>query len=448
MQRYAPMKNFLTKNSWILLVFVAVLGLVGPASVAANRAIQLLVILLFGVLYRGEMRAWYKEHAASRLYIKALFLFALYGLVLTAVWSLLPNPGGLRASYRDVEELLLAYVVMPLFCVAMSVGLSQKNFERAMLLFGVSTALGGVWLLCAYFDVSALFKTPTAFLNNVLSCRLFGCGTKHEWLSVFLKDYSFYPSLGALVLVPFFVNGRGAKRILAALFFAVNVLFLFLTINRGTMLSFGLALLLTVAYFLRRLRSWQKVGWALCLVLAAVLLVYMLPQSVKLRFAEIFTEGEAFFASGHDTGSVSTRLKIWEVLLSHVKEFWLFGDGPIYANSQLQQYLIEAGYQRYVDQGFIYHNQYLAYFHHYGVLGLLFMLFLLFYPLYASIRKNSYSVTLAAIVILFAVAQMEDRYIGADKVAMLMFFVYFSFFHVDKWRAVEKNIAEGQVVKV
>jgi O-antigen ligase len=153
----------------------------------------------------------------------------------------------------------------------------------------------------------------------------------------------------------------------------------------------------------------------------------------------VVSESKAFVREEHDSGSTSIRLTIWKVQLSHVKEFWLFGEGPIYAKKRFGDYLIKAGYQRYVDTGYVYHNQYLAEFHYYGVAGLFFLTFLLFYPLYSSLRRRRFSMALTAITVVFAIALMEDRYLSKDMVAALLFMLYFSFFQVDKWRFLENK---------
>ncbi len=433
------MKEFFLKHSWLFFVFIAALGFIGPITIDAAKGIYLLTTVSFLVLYRHELLAWYRSHASEQLYLKGLLFFVLYGLVLVLVWLLLPNKYALRPSYSCLEELMSNYLFMPLFCILIGQGLTQKNFERGMMLFSLGTALCSIFLLCVHYDMLQLFSAPAAFFNNVFSCRFLNCGSSMFGAPIFLKDYSFYPALGALMVVPFMVRYGGAKRLAFATLFLLNTLFLFLTVNRGTMVGFGLSLLLMFFYFLR-IFSWQKrLVASLAIVTMVAVVVLMLPQSVKGRFVEIVSEGRAFFQSGHDSGSVSTRLTIWKVLLSHVKEFWLFGEGPMYATERLRMYFAEAGYQHYTDMGFVYHNQYLAYFHQYGLVGLLAMLFFLLYPLYATLCTRRFSIVLLSIIIIFAVAMMEDRYLGKNKVTMLLFLYYFSFFQVDKWRAIEKK---------
>jgi O-antigen ligase len=239
------------------------------------------------------------------------------------------------------------------------------------------------------------------------------------------------------MLIPFAIKYRGLKRWLVALISLVNACLLMFTINRGTMIGFCMALVLMAIYFSWKLVLYKKMIALLCMIAAVMLIVEFMPQEIKIRFLLMISDGEAFIQEGYDNGSVSTRLKIWEILMSHKQDFWLFGDGPLYGSDCLRDYFVEAGYERYVNYGFVYHNQYLAYFHHYGILGLLFLPFLLFYPLYAMIRYCRFSVTLTAIIIVFAFACIEDRYLGKTMVAAILFVFFFSYFQLDKWRCVE-----------
>ena len=432
------MKTFFIRHSWLLFVFLSVLALVGPMSSGFSKVLCVLCVPTFMVMYKEELRALYRERTAERYYLYGILFFCLYVFVQVVVWSFLPDKYGYKPTYGAIEEFLFAYLLLSLMAWVMGVGLTQKMFERIMVSFGLCTVLGGVFLLWAYLDMSLLWKSPSAFFSNVLQCRFLDCGSeKFPSMTIFLKDYSFYPTFGSLLLIPLAIKREGVKRWLLILLSILNACFLVFTINRGTMLGFGVALVLMAVYFTRKLAWRKKMLAVLCIAAAMALVVAVLPQSIKVRFVEMVSESNAFFKEGHDSGSASIRLTIWKTLLSHTKEFWLFGEGPLYGTNRLRAYLSEAGYQHYIDCGYIYHNQYLAYFHHYGIIGLLFLPFLLFYPLYAMWRNRCFSVTLASIIIVFAIALMEDRYLGKAAVAALLFILYFSFFQVDKWRFLE-----------
>ena len=436
------MKSFLTRHSWLLFVFLCTLAFIAPVSIAFTKVMSVLVVPTFMVVYRQELKIWLREHIAERCYLKGVLLFGLFVFIQVAIWSLLPNKYGYKPSYSALEESLLAYIFIPLLALVMGVGLTQKMFERAIMAFGLCTALGGILLLYLNFDMSQLLNSPTAFFSQVMECRFLGCEGKFPHLKVFLKDYSFYPTLGSLLLIPLVLKRKGAKRWLLVLLSALNALFLLFTNNKGTMVGFSAALVLMAVYFTRELAWRKRVFAALCIAAAMVLVVVVLPQSVKERFCDVVSESKAFVREKHDSGSTSIRLTIWKIQLSHVKEFWLFGEGSLYATNRLRAYLVEANYQNYVNAGYIYHNQYLAYFHAYGLIGLLFLLFLLFYPLYAMLRYRNFSMMLTTVIVVFAIALMEDRYLGKDMVAALLFMLYFSFFQVDKWRFLENKTSE------
>jgi hypothetical protein len=427
----------------ILLLFTISLGLTGSLSADINKVVYVLgVLALLPCLYRA-LKGRMSEHCYERRYLRLLMLFVAYGILLIVVWTFLPNRYDLKPTYGGIEELVFNYALLPLFCYAVGLNVSQKGFERAMVAFGCCTALNGFFLLFAYFDLATLVDTPSTFFSEVLRCRFTGCESRISWVDVFVKDYSFFPALGVLCIIPFAMRLSGWQRWLAAMVALLNVFFLLLTINRGTMVGFFTALLLIFFYSLRHLQWKSKMGYGLLFLVLCYSVVVFMPQSIKVRFADMCSESYLFFKEGHYTGSVSSRLTIWKTLMNHVGSFWLFGDGPIYATNKLRIYLTEAGFDGYVQSGFIYHSQYLAYFHHYGIVGLLFLPAALLYPIYATICRLQFSITLASILILFLFALLEDRYLGKAKVTPLLFFVYFSFFQVSKWRHREQQPANS-----
>ncbi|MDR2908136.1 MAG: O-antigen ligase family protein [Bacteroidales bacterium] len=443
------MKSFLIRYNWFLWAFLCTLALIGPIHAGFYKVVCLLIVPTFIVLYYKELKVWYHEHPAERHYFYGILIFCLYVFLQVAVWSFLPNKYNYEPSYGAIEEFLFTYLLLALLAWVLGVGLTQKMFECIIIAFGVCTALGGMFLLWAYFDLSQLLESPKILISQVLACRFTGCvSTKFPELTVFLKDYSFYPTLGALLLIPFAVKYKGAKRWLIALLALINACLLIFTINRGTIIGFSIALVLMVIYFSWKLVWYKKMTALLCVIATVVLIVEFMPQEIKMRFLQMIRESEAFIQEEHDSGSISARLKMWEILLSHKQDFWLLGEGPLYGTDRLRAYFMEADYQYYVDMGFVYHNQYLAYFHHYGILGLLFLPFLLFYPLYAMIRYRRFSVTLTAIIIIFAFACIEDRYLGKTMVEAVLFVFFFSYFQLDKWRYIEnKNYNDVEPIK-
>jgi hypothetical protein len=363
------MKRWFEKNSWILLcLFIAVVGLVEPLVPNAGRVTFTVCLLVFGWLYRKEIKAWLKDHTQEKTYIKLLSFFVFYGLILIIVWHFLPNPQAFKPSYANVEELLWNYLLLPFFCILIGFYLSQKAFERTMILFSLCTVLCGIFLLYAHFDIRLLFVSPLTFFEKVIQCRFTECDSHIAWVSVFLKNYSFFPTLGALAIIPFVWKYTGWRRVAVSVLFLFNVSFLIFTINRGTIIGFGLALVLIFFNAIRAISWKKKILWGAGALAVICIIIVVLPQSVKGRFVDMITETKLFFTAGHDSGSASIRLTIWKSLLSHADSFWLFGDGPIYATQKLQLYLADAGYQNYLDRGYIYHSQYLTYFHHFGIM--------------------------------------------------------------------------------
>jgi hypothetical protein len=428
---------FEAKNRWLLWLFIAAVGLIEPILPNTGRTILTLYLAIFGFLYIREIKAWIRQYVYDKTYLMILSFFALYGFLLIIIWLFLPNPDHLLPSYANIEELMFNYLLLPFFCILIGLHITQKVFERSMLLFSTCTALFGIFLLYAYFDMSLLFQSPGAFIEKVFQSRFTGGDSRISWVNVFLKNYSFFPTLGALVAIPFVRKLQGWYKLGVIALVAFNILWLSFTINRGTIIGFILAAILLFIYAIRAVSWRKKVAWSFVSIALCGLLILLLPQHVKARFAEMIVEIKLFFTTGHDSGSTSIRLTIWQILLDHTDEFWLFGASPIYATSKLWLYFSDSGYQHYIDSGLIYHSQYLTYFHHFGIIGLLFLPVALFYPIYVLIRQRQISITVIGILIIFIVALVEDRYLGNAKTATLLFFIYFSFFQREKWRHIE-----------
>jgi hypothetical protein len=430
-------KQWKEKSGWLLLLFIAVVGLAEPMIANVGKILYTSLLAAFGFLYIDEIKAWLREHIYEKTYLTILSIFVFYGFLLIIIWHFLPNPHHIPPSYQNIEELLYNYLLLPVFCILAGLYTTQKLFERTMLLFSACTVLSGLFLLYAHFDITQLFQSPITFIKHVLQCRFTGCDSRIGWVNVFLKNYSFFPAMGALVAIPFVHKFRGWPRAGVIVLVLLNTCFLLFTVNRGTIIGFTLAIVLLFFYTIRGVSWKKKVIWSFVFIALSSILILLLPQHIKTRFVEMVTEIKLFFSTGHDSGSASIRLTIWEILFTHADEFWLFGAGPIYATDKLWLYFSDAGYQHYIDNGYIYHSQYLTYFHHFGIIGLLFLPIALLYPVYIMIRHRQISITLIGILVLFFMALIEDRYLGNPKTAQLLFFIYFSLFQREKWRCIE-----------
>ncbi|GHT81731.1 hypothetical protein FACS189467_6290 [Bacteroidia bacterium] len=252
-------KNWLQQNTPVLLLlFVLAVGLTGAINADVSKVIYGLSLVAFLIFCFNDIKLWIQQHSEAKTYFKILVFFTLYGFLLIAVWSFLPNKYNLKPTYGGIEELLFNYVLVPFFSLVIGLYLNQKMFERAMMLFSVCTALSGLFLLFVYFDLHILLNTPAVFFDNVLQCRFMSCGNRVSWIAILLKDYSFFPALGALVAAPFIVKYKGWYKLLAIVLLLINTLLLFLTINRGTIIGFVLALLIMFFYSLRILGGGKK----------------------------------------------------------------------------------------------------------------------------------------------------------------------------------------------
>ncbi|MGL6021951.1 MAG: O-antigen ligase family protein, partial [Chitinophagaceae bacterium] len=229
--------------------------------------------------------------------------------------------------------------------------------------------------------------------------------------------------------------------IVLIILFLLNILFLLLTINRGSIIGVLIGGVPLILLFLKYQKRVYKIIYSLLIVLVLLCVILNLPDTITNRFYEITTETNAFMKQGADEGSASTRLRIWQIVFSHSKEFWLLGNNPLYANQILHQYFVEAGHQDYVEFGYLAHNTYIAYWLKGGFLLLLLFLFLIIYPLIKMIRFHQYSYFVFSVLIFFTIVGIEDTYCETryKPAILLLFFLFFITFLSQKLVKIEHS---------
>jgi O-antigen ligase len=159
--------------------------------------------------------------------------------------------------------------------------------------------------------------------------------------------------------------------------------------TRGAWLSF-LLLLASYLYFLYKQKTLSSARSKIIavLIIAGVLSVVSLNQSVKDRTHLAYTQTSSWLSGVKTPNSVSMRLEMYRTAINNIKDVPLFGHGLRTSNIVLHN-LSPAGFQEYVLSYNHLHNAYLTNYFNGGIFLLGALLFLLFAPLWLFIKENS-----------------------------------------------------------
>ncbi len=199
--------------------------------------------------------------------------------------------------------------------------------------------------------------------------------------------------------------------------------------TRGAWLSF-LFLLVGYLYFLYRQKTLSSARSKIIavLIIAGVLSVVSLNQSVKDRTHLAYTQTSAWLLGEKTPNSVSLRLEMYKTAIYNVKDVPFFGHGLRTSNIVLHN-LAPAGFQKYVVSFNHLHNAYLTNYFNGGIFLLVALLLLLFIPLWLFIKENSQNyeepIFIAGALLTFGYASYGMVNILFGDVFMNAFYVFF-----------------------
>jgi len=159
--------------------------------------------------------------------------------------------------------------------------------------------------------------------------------------------------------------------------------------TRGAWLSF-LLLLVGYLYFLYKQKTLSSARSKIIVVLiiASLLSVVNLNQSVNDRTHQAYSEASNWLSGDKSPNSVSLRLEMYNTAINNIKDVPLFGHGLRTSNIVLYN-LAPTKFQGYIVSFNHLHNAYLTNYFNGGIFLLGALLFLLFVPFWLFIKENS-----------------------------------------------------------
>ena len=272
-------------------------------------------------------------------------------------------------SVKGVEQAhLLSRDLYFLFAPFIALAFYKAEINVSYLLAGVKVGL--IVLALISFDQLQSGNTRP---SGVMNADVFGnlAVSMFFVVLVFFKDESFKYKIFTLV------------SLLSGVFVIVA------SGTRGAWLSF-LLLLVGYLYFLYKQKTLSSARSKIIavLIIAGVLSVVSLNQSVKDRTHLAYTQTAAWLSGEKTPNSVSLRLEMYKTAIDNIKDVPLFGHGLRTSNIVLHN-LAPAGFQGYIVSFNHLHNAYLTNYFNGGIFLLGALLFLLFAPLWLFIKENS-----------------------------------------------------------
>ncbi len=272
-------------------------------------------------------------------------------------------------SVKGIEQAhLLSRDLYFLFAPFIALAFYKAEINVSYLLAGVKVGL--IVLALISFDQLQSGNTRP---SGVMNADVFGnlAVSMFFVVLVFFKDESFKYNIGSSV------------SLLSGVFVIVA------SGTRGAWLSF---LLLSVGYlyflYKQKTLSSARSKIIVVLIIACVLSVVSLNQSVNDRTHLAYSEAAAWLLGEKTPNSVSMRLEMYKTAIDNIKDVPLFGHGLRTSNIVLYN-LAPANFKGYIVSFNHLHNAYLTNYFNGGIFLLGALLFLLFAPLWLFIKANS-----------------------------------------------------------
>ena len=319
-------------------------------------------IVLFILAMMGIFIAFSQKLSPFNIKEIKVFSYLTAGYFIALCLAVLLSVKGIEQSHllsRDLYFLFAPFIALAFY---------KAEINVSYLLAGVKVGL--IVLALISFDQLQSGNTRP---SGVMNADVFGnlAVSMFFVVLVFFKDESFKYKIFTLV------------SLLSGVFVIVA------SGTRGAWLSF-LLLLVGYLYFLYKQKTLSSARSKIIavLIIASVLSVISLNQSVKDRTHLSYTQTAVWLSGVKTPNSVSMRLEMYKTAIDNIKDVPLFGHGLRTSNIVLHT-LAPAEFQRYVISYNHLHNAYLTNYFNGGIFLLGALLFLLFAPLWLFIKENS-----------------------------------------------------------
>ena len=361
--------------------------------------------LLFMVLFHAvtQWNSFVKELRVGKKYILVFGIYFIYILVqsLFMTWGCTFTD---KPYYGIFEDLLLNFILIPIYVVSLKEYLTPRLLARFLFLFCTGCLLLNIYVIFDLVGIS-LFTDTSSAINFLYANRL--GENKLDFLggNLYLEPQTLHMALTALIayFLIFIYRNKGVK-ILSGIMFLLLTIFLSFTVTKAGILAFILGFGIINFYLLKhssfRVRSAILIGIVLLVPIFGIFVFDGLKEKYKERTEEIKREVENVKRGVYAGGTIAPRIGFIRESFIHVDEFGVWGLG-IYAKHRVNQWLQSSkdGLGAFTNV----HNSFIHYWIQGGVLGLAMIVFLFCAPLYRMLRTQKVSWLICALIVIIFV---------------------------------------------
>ena len=359
--------------------------------------------LLFFILFHAitNWQTFVKDLQVGKKYILVFVIYFLYISLQTSflTWG---NKITDKPYYGIFEDLLLNFILIPIYVATMRSWLTQRLLKLFLFLFCAGCLIINLYIvydtvkLTLFTDTYAAFEHlyATRFGDNKLS--LLGG-------NLYLEPQTLFIALTALIsYFMIFINHHKGMKILSGIMFLLLSMFLSFTVTKAGIIAFFVGFIIINIFIFRHSLLKVRLVMLICTLILLVTGVFMfdgLKGKYGERAEEIRQEVENVKHGIYTGGTIAPRVGFIRESFIHTNEFGLWGLG-IYSKNRVNTWLQNSEAELGIFTNV--HNTFIHYWIQGGILGLGMILFLFLAPFYQMIKNKKFSwLILSLVTIIF-----------------------------------------------
>mgnify|MGYP006974045096 CR=1 FL=1 len=386
--------------------------------------------LLFMVLFHAVTRkdSFVKDLQTGGKYVLVFGTYFIY-ILLQTLFTTRSCTWADKPYYGIFEDLLLDFILIPIYVVSLKEWLTPRLLTRFLFLFCAGCLLLNIYVIFDLVGIG-LFTDTSSAINFLYANRL--GGNKLDFLggNLYLEPQTLYIALTALIayFLIFIYRNKGLKVFLGVMFLLLT-LFLSFTVTKAGILAFILGFgIMNFYLFMRssfRVRSAILVGIVLLVPVFGIFVFDGLKGKYEERAEEVVREIENVKRGIYEGGTIAPRIGLIRESFMHVDEFGVWGLG-IYAKHRVNNWLqsSEDGLGAFTNV----HNSFIHYWIQGGILGLAMIVFLFYAPFYRMFRTRRISWLICALLVVMFVMNNTCILLALNNSRLMILFLLGMFY--------------------
>lgn len=372
-----------------------------------------------------------------------LFLVAYFLYICIQTVCLNPETGN-KARYGIFEDILLNFILVPIYVVTLKGWLTPRLLKQFFFLFCIGCVLLNTYIV---FDLVAKrdFVDVRAMIESLYSSRFGENKTSLLGGSLLLEPQAFYIALTALIsyMLVFVCSSRRIK-VLCGGIFLLLLCFLSFTVTKAGLLAFLVGFVGMNICIFRQNIGQIRLALSICISMF-VLGMFVLAnfsEKYKERTDEIIVELKNVKQGVYVGGTIAPRVGFIREAYGHLDEFAIWGIG-VYAKDRVKDWLrdSDAGLGEFTNV----HNTFLHYWIQGGILGLGIVGFLFGAPFYCMVKRRRMSYFVTSLVLVIFVTNNTTILLDLNNTRLIIVLLLAMFyFHGDVFDHLEGSISVSE----